>query len=110
MDIEELTTNHILKELSGMFLGVTANDSVGNADKLFAESLTRGAIKKWLRRPWTRPPWQSGRRKGIQTRKARNWLAGHMEMNWYQYDQESGQFIQISGGLKVPFFGVVDSE
>lgn len=82
MDIEELTKNHIWGK----------------------------AIKKWLRRPWTRPPWQSGRRKGIQTRKARRWLAIQRKMNWYQYDQESGRFIQISGGLKVPFFGVVDSE
>lgn len=60
-EYEQRTIVEMTRQLQMRFPGVSQDICIG-----FAESLARVALKRWQRRPWTRPPWQSGRRTGQQ--------------------------------------------
>lgn len=57
----------------------------------FAESMVRNALIHWRRRPWTRPPWQSGRRKSVCEWRFRTLgmlLRGECDAIWWAFNVE----------------------
>ena len=59
----------------------------------FGESLVPFALAKWRRRPWTRPPWQIGRRQaGPQPYKERLGTCKGVMKKRYQEDPELNWF------------------
>lgn len=70
MDVHAMTKAKIVNDIWNKFepaLGRFGQAFDQNSPVLlaFACSLASGAVKRWRRRPWTRPPWQSGRRVSV---------------------------------------------
>lgn len=65
-----------------------------HADMLykFAESVTEFCFVDWNRRPWTRPPWQTGRRQSIRPAKKRK---PKPPMQWYMWSTEDNNFLAL---------------
>jgi len=61
-DTHALTVQQIIRELQRMGRYSPTMDCMVRE---FAVSMTDYDLARWRRRSWTRPPWQSGRRKSI---------------------------------------------